>query len=125
MKFNLLTSWFARLGARTGTLSLGGRPSEAAIQRDAVIERESIGRPVRDAQARAADLEGFASDVTEIKTTAAALPASELRFEATFENAGVGLAHCGMDGRWLRLNPAACTLLGYHARATKEIRERV
>jgi len=70
-------------------------------------------RRVRDAAGKLQYIGGFASDITEIKTTAAALASSETRFESTFENAGVGLAHCGMDGRWIRVNQAACALLGY------------
>src|SRR5882757_3912590 len=70
-------------------------------------------RSVCDAQGKVVYIGGFASDVTEIKTTVAALQASESRFESTYENAGVGLTHVGLDGRWLRLNRAACTMLGY------------
>jgi PAS domain S-box-containing protein len=32
---------------------------------------------------------------------------------ATFEQAAVGIAHVGLDGRWLRVNPALCDILGY------------
>lgn len=35
------------------------------------------------------------------------------RFRATFEQAAVGLAHVGLDGRWLEVNPRLCAILGY------------
>jgi PAS domain S-box-containing protein len=38
---------------------------------------------------------------------------SEERFRSTFANAGVGIAHVGPDGRWLRINPKLCRILGY------------
>jgi len=37
----------------------------------------------------------------------------EARFQATFENAAVGIAHVAPDGRWLRVNKAMCRILGY------------
>ena len=39
--------------------------------------------------------------------------ASEMRFRATFEQAAVGIAHLGLDGRWLRANRRCCEILGY------------
>jgi PAS domain S-box-containing protein len=38
---------------------------------------------------------------------------SEARLRASFENAAVGIAHIGPDGRWLRVNRALCRILGY------------
>jgi PAS domain S-box-containing protein len=38
---------------------------------------------------------------------------SEERFRSTFANAAVGIAHVGLDGRWLRMNPKLCEILGY------------
>jgi PAS domain S-box-containing protein len=40
---------------------------------------------------------------------------SEVRFQATFENATVGIAHVAPDGRWLRINRALCRITGYSA----------
>ncbi|WP_051229096.1 ATP-binding protein [Paludibacterium yongneupense] len=38
---------------------------------------------------------------------------SETRFEATFEQAAMGIALLAPDGRWLRVNPALCSIVGY------------
>ncbi len=38
---------------------------------------------------------------------------SEARLRASFDNAAVGIAHIGPDGRWLRVNRALCRILGY------------
>jgi PAS domain S-box-containing protein len=40
---------------------------------------------------------------------------SETRFRVTFESAPIGIAHVGPDGRWLRVNNALCSILGYPA----------
>lgn len=38
---------------------------------------------------------------------------SEKRFRTTFEQAAVGIAHVGTDGRWLRVNQKLCDIVGY------------
>lgn len=38
---------------------------------------------------------------------------SNERFRATFEQAAVGIAHVGSDGRWLRVNQRLCDIVGY------------
>jgi PAS domain S-box-containing protein len=40
---------------------------------------------------------------------------SEERFRATFEQAAVGIALVGIDGRWLRVNQRLCAITGYPA----------
>ena len=52
-------------------------------------------------------------DLTALKSAQAALRESEVRFRHTFENAAVGVAHVGLDGRWLEVNQTLCDLLGY------------
>jgi PAS domain S-box-containing protein len=37
----------------------------------------------------------------------------EARFRATFDNAAVGMAHVGPDGRWLEVNDRLCEITGY------------
>jgi diguanylate cyclase (GGDEF)-like protein/PAS domain S-box-containing protein len=43
------------------------------------------------------------------------LELSEARFRSTFEGAPIGLAIVGLDGRWLEVNQALCTILDYPA----------
>ena len=42
-----------------------------------------------------------------------ALRESEERFRATFERAGVGIAHVDLEGRWRRVNQRICEIVGY------------
>ncbi len=37
----------------------------------------------------------------------------EERFRAVFEQAAVGMALVGLDGRWLRVNHKLCAIVGY------------
>jgi len=53
------------------------------------------------------------TDVTEQTNAAARLKESEARFRRTFELAGSGMAHIGMDRRFIRVNRRLCDILGY------------
>ncbi|WP_404309000.1 PAS domain S-box protein [Neorhodopirellula lusitana] len=54
-------------------------------------------------------------DVTELQE-------SEARFRATFDNAAVGIAHVGLDGRWTSANARFCEIVGYDIDALLQIR---
>ncbi|HEY9810365.1 MAG TPA: PAS domain S-box protein [Halomicronema sp.] len=45
----------------------------------------------------------------------ASLKESQQRFRATFEQAAVGIAHCGLDRSFLRINQRFCEIVGYSA----------
>lgn len=47
---------------------------------------------------------------------------SEERFRASFEQAGVGIAHVAPDGRCLRINRKLCEILGYSPREILKLR---
>ncbi len=54
-----------------------------------------------------------ARDVTQRRRAEGALTESEARFRAIFEQAAVGIANVGLDGRWIRVNRRLCEILGY------------
>ena len=54
-----------------------------------------------------------ALDITAEKAAEEAMRVSEARFRSIFENAAVGIAHVGLDGRFLRVNPKLCRITGY------------
>ena len=57
----------------------------------------------------------------ELRNAVLARLETETSFEATFEQAAVGIAHVGLDGRWQRVNRRLCDMLGYTA---EELRQR-
>jgi PAS domain S-box-containing protein len=54
-----------------------------------------------------------AHDITEHKHIEEELRRREKLFKATFEQAAVGMAQVGLDGRWLRINRKLCEMVGY------------
>jgi diguanylate cyclase (GGDEF)-like protein/PAS domain S-box-containing protein len=52
-------------------------------------------------------------DITGRKQTEEALKESEERFRTAFEDAPIGVALIGLNGRYLRVNRALCDMLGY------------
>jgi PAS domain S-box-containing protein len=64
----------------------------------------------------------FLRDITERKRILNALRESETRFRLTFDLAAIGLAHVSLDGRWLRINPMLCEMLGFSAEELKSAR---
>ncbi len=51
----------------------------------------------------------------QLASTQEQLRRSEARFEATFEQAAVGIALLDTSGRWLRVNHKLCEIVGYEA----------
>jgi PAS domain S-box-containing protein len=76
-------------------------------------------RPVYE-DGKIVGLQGIASDITQRKhaeeereEALEALWESEERFRETFEQASIGVAHVGLDGKWLRVNWKLCEIAGY------------
>jgi len=55
----------------------------------------------------------FSEDITARILAEQARSDSERKFHATFEQAAVGIAHVGLDGRWLEVNQKLSTIIGY------------
>jgi PAS domain S-box-containing protein len=71
---------------------------------------KSVDRSVRDEQS---EQEQCLDEGAERQLLADELRISEQRFRITFEQAPVGMAHVGLDGRWLLVNQKLCALMGY------------
>ncbi|HXI36646.1 MAG TPA: PAS domain S-box protein, partial [Burkholderiales bacterium] len=54
-----------------------------------------------------------ARDVTERRDAERALRDSEARFRAMFDQASVGITQVALDGTFIKVNPAMCSMLGY------------
>ena len=64
------------------------------------------------------------SDITAQHDAEARLKESEARFRNTFELAGSGMAHIGMDRRFIRVNRRLCEILGYSEEELLELTGR-
>ncbi|HYN12542.1 MAG TPA: PAS domain S-box protein, partial [Burkholderiales bacterium] len=82
------------------------------------VERDAAGKPLYEI--------AVYDDITAQRDAEARLRESEARFRQTFEYAEDGIAHVGLDGRFLLVNRRLCEMLGYSeaellGRSVKEI----
>ncbi len=68
---------------------------------------------LRDAGGRPIGMIGTAVDISELKWVEENLRTSEERFRTIFDESPLGMGLVSADGRFLRVNPALCRLLGY------------
>jgi two-component system cell cycle sensor histidine kinase/response regulator CckA len=90
------------------------RPARGDVGRRVGVELTLF--PLPNAHGDVAHIALCFTDVTaELELTAAsnAVRQSEQRFRATFEQAGVGVAHVAPDGQWLDVNQRLCDIVGY------------
>jgi PAS domain S-box-containing protein len=83
-----------------------------------LVPVEINASPVRGRSGRVIGTSVIYRDISErrrAKETRRALADSEARYRITFENAPVGILNVAPDGRFLRVNEAACRLFGYSA----------
>jgi diguanylate cyclase (GGDEF)-like protein/PAS domain S-box-containing protein len=69
------------------------------------LERDAAGTPLYEIS--------VLDDISARKAAEAALRDSEARYRHTFELAGVGVAHIGLDRRFQRVNRRFCEILGF------------
>ena len=93
----------------------GGQSYEATVTardgrlRDTIYYKATFA----NGSGEVAGLMGAIVDITARKQAEASLLESERRFRRTFELAGSGVAHIGMDRRFIRVNRRLCEILGY------------
>ena len=97
-----------------------GEPGEVVVSEYRVLHREGRTVWVRNESVLIEDEEsgvrywqGFMLDITERRLVEAALRESEQRFRRSFDDAAIGMALVGTDGRFLRTNRSLRELLGY------------
>ena len=78
---------------------------------------EWSGRVLRDKRGKITGVLAAAADITERKQIERTLGEANEAFQATFEQAAVGIGHVAPapSGRWLRVNRKLCGILGYTA----------
>ncbi len=86
---------------------------EKYIQNGQEVFVQTAKTPLKDEKGNMIGILGIFWDITERKQIEEALRQSERQFKSTFENAAVGMAHVGLDGRLLRVNATFCRITGY------------
>lgn len=71
------------------------------------------GRGIYDENGNAITLEGFITDITELKQAERALRQAEAKYRSIFENAVEGIFQTSVDGRYLTANPMLAKIYGY------------
>ena len=69
--------------------------------------------PIKDPEGEVSRVAGLAEDITESERAQEALRESEERFDGTFKNAAVGIAHVDAEGHFLLVNEKLCDIVGY------------
>jgi PAS domain S-box-containing protein len=69
--------------------------------------------PLRDESGHVVGATSIARDVTDQHRLKVDLEQSEARFRETFDEAPIGIALVGPNGRWLEVNRALCDIVGY------------
>ncbi len=75
------------------------------LVRECVLRRDSSGMPV--------EILGSAQDITARKMAEEEVLRNKEELETTFDSAPIGIALVSPSGRWLRVNPALCEIVGY------------
>jgi len=71
------------------------------------------GNGVFDSDGRVLGIEGFITDITELKRAEEALREAETKYRGIFENAIEGIFQTTPDGHYISANPALARLYGY------------
>jgi PAS domain S-box-containing protein len=94
---------------------------ETVVNEEYLVQREDgekasflcSAAPIRDASGAVTGALVSYRDITRRKITEEKLRVSEELYRATFDHAAIGIAHVGLDGRWIRFNDAVSAITGY------------
>ena len=75
------------------------------LSKDSVYAYDDAGNPTQ--------MLGSFVEVTDLKEREQKIELMAKEYSATFEQAAVGIAHVGLDGRWLKVNNKLCEIFKY------------
>jgi PAS domain S-box-containing protein len=86
---------------------------ESSLQNGKRVTHLTSVVPLRDTQGAISGILGTYVDITQRKLTEQALRESEERFRGIFQHSASGMALVSVDHRFLQVNTAFCSMLGY------------
>ena len=110
-----IATWFTTHGQGP---FIGGSPDSELLRSQAFVGIATVTALVvaaaRSQQRSAEEAETNLREVLSAqRRQGEALREAEERFRGAFENAAIGMALVGRDGRWLKVNRAVCEIVGY------------
>lgn len=105
--------------ARQHIASLMKNPRVGSFEHEVLTPRgelrwqQWVDRPIQDSSGRVVEFQSVGRDITERKQAEKALRESEERLARTEKFSLVMVTHVDLDGRWLKVTPTLCELLGY------------
>ncbi|MEB3179776.1 MAG: PAS domain S-box protein [Nostocaceae cyanobacterium] len=84
-------------------------PSNPGVMRDWSLSYF----PIPGEDGRPTGVGGVVMEITALKQAQRSLQEREEVFRAIFENAAIGIAQVGKDGKFIKVNPGFCQILGY------------
>lgn len=109
IRFYAGTPLFSSNGTALGTLCIIDREPHVLTEAESAVLRDLAEIAQREILQREATL--LSAQISANSKLAA--QDSDARFQATFEQAAVGIAIVGLDGRWSRVNRRLCEFLDY------------
>ena len=76
-------------------------------------DAEVFYNPARNRLGEVVGVVAVIRDVEDLERTRSALLSSQRVNRVTFDHAAVGIAHVGLNGAWLEVNPRLCEIVGY------------
>jgi PAS domain S-box-containing protein len=99
---------------RLGSGATGATDESVLVRRDGTrVPIEIRSTIFTDDAGAPAGVLGLVRDISERRAAETALLESEERFRNAFDQAAIGMALVGLDGRWLQVNESLCRLLGF------------
>jgi PAS domain S-box-containing protein len=92
---------------------VGSYEHEVWTHRGELRWQQWVDRPIRDSAGRVVEFQSVGRDVTERKLVEQALRDSEERLVRTEKFSLVMTTHLDLEGRWIKVPPTLCRLLGY------------
>ncbi|MBE0647792.1 MAG: PAS domain S-box protein [Bacteroidales bacterium] len=85
----------------------------AGDEQDGFMYFDTVKLPLVDDQGETIGIFGISRDITKQRQIEEQIKLSEEKFRLAFDNAAIGKAMANLEGQFIKVSPAMCTMLGY------------